>query len=138
MSSRKRGRYSFSLNDSVVRPGAIKKNRPRSRVILLLMVLVVVGVGAYYALGSKPDGLLGYLPFPKKLILLRFEHNGQEVVLLPDSQCLMNPRDTLQLVQVKTDGWLSWGVRVASSDMDAKAIQKKGAVVRDQIGRAHV
>ena len=70
--------------------------------------------------------------FPTKLVALHFQHNGQELLLPPDSQVIVNPRDTLRLVQIRTDGWLSWGTRVVSSDVDVKSISRKpGVTIQD-------
>ena len=54
------------------------------------------------------------------------------MLLLPDSQVVVNPRDTLQLAAVKTDGWLSWGTRVVSDEVDIRPVTTNlGAVIRD-------
>jgi len=70
--------------------------------------------------------------FPTKLVAVDFQHNGQELILLPDSQVILNPRDSLLLVGVKTDGWLSLGTRVVSTDVDLRQIGRKpGIIIKD-------
>ncbi len=98
----------------------------------MLLVLILLGGVAYVVFSSGPPGVVAsYMPFPKKLVALRFLHNGQEVILLPDSQCQLNPRDSLQLLEIRTDGWLSWGVSVDSTEMNAKVLWKKPVVIKD-------
>lgn len=111
-----------------------KKKEPKkssARLVVLVLILVLTLGGAIYLYIATPGGLTAFLPFPKKLEALRFLHNGHEVSLSPDSQLVVNPRDTLQLLQVETDGWPSLGTRVVSSEMEVKAITKKPGVIRD-------
>lgn len=132
MSSKRRGKYSFNLDDSVVRSRAVRKKGGFGRWVILVLLLAVLTGSVYYLLTSESsDGLASYLPFPKKLVALRFQHNGQEVVLVPDSQVVLNPRDSLQLLEIRTDGWLSWGTRATSAEMNVKAISGKPAVIKD-------
>lgn len=131
MSSKRRGGYPYILSDSVGQPRDGKKRRGLGRLIVLVL-LAVAAVVAVWQLGSKAVGGLGsFTPFPNKLIALRFLHNGQEVILLPDSQCVLNPRDTLKLLDIQTDGWVSWGAKVVSTDVDIRSIKRKGVVIRD-------
>lgn len=112
------------------RKGDDRRKSP-TRLIVLIVILALTLSAATFFFMTHEGGLASFMPFPKKLIALRFQHNGQEVLLLPDSQVLVNPRDTLQLVQVKTDGVLSWGTKVVSSEMDVRSISRKPAVIRD-------
>ncbi|HOI95255.1 MAG TPA: tetratricopeptide repeat protein [Syntrophobacter fumaroxidans] len=132
MGSRKRGKYSFNLDESVVRNRSVKKGGGIGRWIVLFVLLAVLA-GSVYSLviTGSADDLASYLPFPKKLVALRFQHNGQEVLLLPDSQVVLNPRDSLRLLEIQTDGWVSWGTKVASPEMNVKAISNKPAVIQD-------
>lgn len=119
--------YPYGSAGSVYR-GSKKKDKepkPSRRLIVPIVViflLVAIAAGAYMT--TREGGLSSILPFPTKLIALRFQHNGQEVILTPDQQVTVNPRDTLQLVQVKTDGLLSWGTRVVSADLDVRKLSK--------------
>lgn len=133
MASGRRGKYSLNLDDARMKSaGERKKKSSWKGFVLLILVLIVLGGSAYVFFGSAPMGGVGsYLPFAKKLVALRFLHNGQEVVLLPDSQCVLNPRDSLQLLEIQTDGWLSWGTNVSSGDMNAKALWNKAVVIKD-------
>jgi tetratricopeptide (TPR) repeat protein len=137
MSSKKRGKYSINLDDSVVRSRAVERKKGGlGRWVVLVVVLAVLTGSVYYLLTSESaDGLASYLPFPKKLVALRFQHNGQEVVLVPDSQVVLNPRDSLQLLEIQTDGWLSWGTKATSGEMNVKAISSKPAVIKDMFPR---
>ncbi len=112
------------------RKGDDRRKSP-TRLIVLIVILALTLSAATFFFMTHEGSLASFMPFPKKLIALRFQHNGQEVLLLPDSQVLVNPRDTLQLVQVKTDGFLSWGTKVVSSEMDVRSISRKPAVIRD-------
>ncbi|MHC1726841.1 MAG: tetratricopeptide repeat protein [Syntrophobacteraceae bacterium] len=107
-----------------------KKKKPPRRIIIVLVLVLLLGSGLAWLITSE-GGVASLLPFPKKLVALRFQHNGQEVLLLPDSQVMVNPRDSIHLTQIKTDGWLSLGTRVVSADMDVKAITKRPAIIRD-------
>lgn len=112
------------------RKGDDRRKSP-TRLIVLIVILALTLSAATFFFMTHEGSLASFMPFPKKLIALRFQHNGQEVLLLPDSQVLVNPRDTLQLVQVKTDGFLSWGTKVVSSEMDVRSISRKPAVIKD-------
>lgn len=125
--------YPYGSPGSFYRGGREKekknKKSPR-RIIIALVIVLLLGGGLAWVVTSE-GGVASLLPFPKKLVALRFQHNGQEVLLLPDSQVLLNPRDSLHLTQIKTDGWLSLGTRVVSADMDTRAITKRPVTMRD-------
>jgi tetratricopeptide (TPR) repeat protein len=114
--------------------GGKEKKQPSSHRLLIIVVFALVfALGAAFAFYMTRDhGVSSLTIFPTKLVALHFQHNGQEMLLLPDSQVIVNPRDSLQLIRIKTDGWLSWGTRVASSDVDVKSISKKpGVIIKD-------
>ncbi len=127
--------YPYGAPGSIYRGGGEKGKKPQSspRVLIVAVVVLIFALGAVCALLLSRGGSDSPLTiFPTKLVALLFQHNGQELILLPDSQVIVNPRDTLQLVQLKTDGWLSWGTKVASSDVDVKAISRKpGVTIKD-------
>lgn len=124
--------YPYGSTGSFYRGGRRNEKKPKksARLIVLLVALVLV-IGAAGFLFTRDGGLASMLPFPKKLVALRFQHNNQEILLLPDSQVIVNPKDSIQLIQIKTDGWLSWGTRLASSDLDAKAVSKRPVVIKE-------
>lgn len=132
--SKKRGGYPYGSSGSLYRTGTDKETKRRLPIIRIFLVLLLLaslsGTAVFFA-KTREGGLASFLPFPTKLMALRFQHNGQEVLLLPDSQVVVNPRDSVQLVQIKTDGWLSWGTRVVSYDMDVKGITKRPTIIRD-------
>ncbi len=107
-----------------------KEKKPRSSghgraIVIGVVVLALLGAALFFLL---PKGKI----FPGRLMALNFLHNGQDMLLLPDSQVVINPRDTLQLTAVKTDGWLSWGTRVVSPEVDIKPLTTPpGMVIRD-------
>jgi tetratricopeptide (TPR) repeat protein len=113
--------------------GKEKKQRSSHRLLIIVIFALVFALGTAFAFFMTMDrGLSSLTIFPTKLIALHFQHNGQELLLLPDSQVIVNPRDSLQLVRIRTDGWLSWGTRVVSSDVDVKPISKKpGVIIKD-------
>jgi tetratricopeptide (TPR) repeat protein len=132
--SPKRG-YPYGSAGSFYRGEGQREKKPRSSsrlaIILILFIVLLLGAAGAYVL-TREGGISSIKIFPTKLIALLFQHNGQELILLPDSQVIVNPRDSLQLLQIKTDGWLSWGTRVVSSDVDLKPIGKKpGATIKD-------
>jgi tetratricopeptide (TPR) repeat protein len=90
-----------------------------------VLVLALLGAALVYFV---PKGKI----FPTKLIALGFMQDGREMLLTPDSQVVVNPRDTLQLTTIKTNGWLSWGTRVVSPQVDLRPVTTNpGVVIRD-------
>jgi tetratricopeptide (TPR) repeat protein len=130
----KRG-YPYGSPGSFYHGGREKEKKPRSshRLLIIVIFALVFALGAVFTFFMTRDGGVSSLTiFPAKLIALHFQHNGQELLLLPDSQVIVNPRDSLQLVRIRTDGWLSWGTRVVSSDVDVKQVSRKpGVIIRD-------
>lgn len=134
MSKKRRDGLYYSLDEMPSRsPNSYTPERRRSvPVMVWILIACLLGGGAFFVLSNSPlETVASYLPFPKKLIAVRMKHNGQEVILLPDSQGVINPRDSLQLLEAQTDGWVSWGVRVVSSDVNVEAMREKAAVIRD-------
>ncbi len=132
MSPKRHGGYSYSLDESVTRSAKRKKQSRFLSVLLWLLLLTVVGAAGLFVLyPSLLSTATSYLPFPKELVAMRLLHNGKEVILLPDTQCLVNPRDSLQLLQVKTDGWVSWGTKVVATDVDVRALRAQPRTFRE-------
>jgi tetratricopeptide (TPR) repeat protein len=96
-------------------------------VALLLLILVVIGaIGAavrYWGWGGAV--------FPKQLVALRLQLNGKEVILMPGTQVILNPRDILQIDEIQTDGWLSWGTRLAATELDPRVLRRKSITIRE-------
>lgn len=131
--SRNRGGYPYGPPGSLYRLGTnedAKRRPPVIRILLVLLLLAILSSAIFFA-RTRVGGVASLLPFPTKLLALRFQHNGQEVLLLPDSQVVVNPRDSLQLLQIKTDGWLSWGTRLVAYDTDLRRITKHLALISD-------
>ncbi len=133
MSSKRRGGYPYSLEDSITAPAPRKPPSRKSRagrlrwVALLLLVLVVIG-----AIGAAVKVLgWGETVFPKQLVALRLQLNGKEVILMPGTQVILNPRDTLQIDEIQTDGWLSWGTRLAATELDPRVLRRKSIRIRE-------
>jgi tetratricopeptide (TPR) repeat protein len=131
----KRG-YPYGSHGSFYRGGGKDDKKPPSstpRLLIIVIIAAVVALGAVFAFFMTREGGISSLTFfPTKLVALHFQHNGQELLLPPDSQVIVNPRDSLRLVQIRTDGWLSWGTRVVSADVDVKPMTRKlGAVIQD-------
>lgn len=129
----RKGGYQYGSTGSVYRGGKGKEPKSgKSPLLIALIAALVLGIaGGGFFLATRESGFGSFALFPKKLAAIRFQHNSQEVLLLPDQQVIVNPRDSLQLMQIKTDGWLSWGTRVISSDMDVKRMTKAPMVIRD-------
>jgi tetratricopeptide (TPR) repeat protein len=130
----KRG-YPYGSPGSFYRGGGENEKKPPSspRLLIAAIVVLVVALGAVFAfVMTRESGVSSLTFFPTKLVALHFQHNGQELLLPPDSQVIINPRDSLRLVQIRTDGWLSWGTRVVSADVDVKSISRKpGVTIKD-------
>lgn len=133
---KKRGTYPYSLEDPL---GHFRGTRPKKRksvgpLLLFLLLISILAGGAAFLLAKPnlmPNGIAAHLPFPKKMVALRVLNNGQEALLLPDTQCVLNPRDSFQIVEIKTDGWLSIGTKLVSPEMNAGALRDKGTAIRD-------
>lgn len=112
-----------------------KKGRQRRKIgrILVPVILLIAAVAAgYMYLPSNPlDRVIGSLPLPKQLVGVKFEWNGQELLLPPDGSKVLNPRDTLSLIGIVTDGWVSWGAKVVSPELDLKVLKGRTLNVRD-------
>jgi len=109
-----------------------KKRPSSSRLLIIVLFVVVFASGAASVFFMTGGGVPSFRIFPTKLVAVHFQHNGQELLLLPDSQVIVNPRDSLQLAGVKTDGWLSLGTRVVSSDIELRQIGKRpGVILKD-------
>lgn len=136
MSPKKRGGYAYSLEDTptVSGPRKPEKQRPpsgKSTKWVVAGIVLTVLVAALGFLLTASTGLSSLSPFPKELVALRLQLNGKEVILMPGTQCMVNPKDSLRLQEVKTDGWLSWGVRLVSSDLDTKVIRERTVFIKD-------
>ncbi len=124
---KRRSGYPYGSPGSFYRGSTEKPKSPKnSRMVVLVVALVLVSVAAGLFFAARNAS--SFAIFPKKLLALRFQHNGQEVLLLPDQQVIVNPRDSLNLVQIRTDGWLSWGTRVVSSDTNRKITQNMNII----------
>lgn len=133
MSTKRRGGYAYSLDDTIA-PSASRKpppRKPRSGGLRWIVIpvaivagMVLVGFGLYLFGGGGPV-------FPSQLVAFRLHLNGREVILMPDSQVILNPRDTLQINEVQTDGWLSWGTKLVATEIDPHVFQQKPVTIRE-------
>ncbi len=138
MSTRKRRDYPYSVSEvdltqSYGRLPRKEKRRIRGRHIVLPLLAVIVIITLYSLVFSKIIGKIDFSPFAKTLKALRFHHNGQEVILTPDSQVVVNPRDTLHLLDIQTDGLVSWGTKVAAPDVDLGPMMSKSHTIREML-----
>ena len=137
MANKRRSSYPYSVEQpfrqpAIRRPPIKKKKRRRFSPVAVILLLIVLGSTLTLVFSQVArDALISYLPFPKKLVALRLQHNGKEVILMPGSQCVLNPRDSVQLLEVQTDGWVSWGTRVAASELDASQIRQGPVAIKD-------
>jgi tetratricopeptide (TPR) repeat protein len=90
----------------------------------ILAGMVLVGAGLYLFGG-------GGAIVPSQLVAFRLHLNGKEVILMPDSQVILNPRDTLQIDEVQTDGWFSWGTRLVATELDPGVFRQKPVAIRE-------
>ena len=132
----KRG-YPYGSPGSFYRGGGENKEKPppsHNLLIIIAVVVIVLALGAAFAfVMTKETGISSLTFFPSKLVALHFQHNGQELLLPPDAQVIVNPRDSLRLVEIRTDGWLSWGTRVVSADVDVKSMSRKPGVTIQEL-----
>ncbi|MCU0574096.1 MAG: tetratricopeptide repeat protein [Syntrophobacteraceae bacterium] len=133
MSPKRRGGYPYSLDDSISvpaprKPPSRKPGAGRLRwVTISLLILAVVGAvvaGASY-LGW------GSAVLPKQLVALRLQLNGKEVILMPESQVVLNPRDVLRIDEIQTDGWLAWRTRLVATEVDLRELGKRPVAIRE-------
>ena len=137
MAKRSRGSYPYSMErpfpqQAMRRPPLKKKKRSRFPAVMMVLALVLVGsILTVIFSETVRQALISALPFPKKLVAMRLQHNGKEVILMPGSQCVLNPRDTVQLLELQTDGWVSWGTQVAASTFDASRLRQDPVAFKD-------
>lgn len=139
MSSKRRGGYAYSLEDaptvSGAGPGPRKPDRKKSpsgkKTIWVVAGVTAALLAVLVVAFTAASGFSSFSPFPKELVALRLQLNGKEVILMPGTQCMVNPKDTMQLQEIKTDGWLSWGVRLVSTDLDTRVIRERPVVIKD-------
>lgn len=109
-----------------------RKSRPTSAVKIAVGVAVVMGLmaaaqvywGIFDTLGSR-------LPLPHRLDHILLEVNAKPETLPADGERILNPRDAVRLLGVKTDGWFSWGVKLRAEELDFQRLRAMPAVVRD-------
>jgi tetratricopeptide (TPR) repeat protein len=137
MVNKKRGNYRYSIERSFPqqaarRPPVKKKKRRPLRAAAMFFLIILIGSLAVLVFSSAVrDSITAMMPFPKKMLALRLTLNGKEVILMPGSQGVLNPRDALQLLEVQTDGWAPWGTRVVSSDFDVARMRKEPVAIKD-------
>jgi len=137
MANRRRGNYPYSIERSFPQqatrrpPVKKKKRRPLRAVAMVFLVLLIGGLAVLVFSSGARNAITSVMPFPKKLVALRLTINGKEVILMPGSQGVLNPRDSLQLLEVQTDGWASWGTRVNSSDLDVSRMRKEPVAIKE-------
>lgn len=138
MTNRRRGTYPYSIEGTFATPKRypVKKKRPKRErpwlaVLWVAALLIALGAIAVVFSSGVRHTVISWLPFPEKLVALRLQHNGKEVILMPGTQVILNPRDSLQFVEAQTDGRLSWGTRITASDFDLKLITKAPQAIKD-------
>jgi len=120
----------FHLPGSPVRP--VKGRRPsrKSLYLAVLVIILVVGVALLFTTrGSLRQSLLRILPVPQQLLSIQLLHNDKEISLEANSELVLNPRDTLRIVHVKTDGWFQWGTRLVAPDFSTESIRKQAVSI---------
>ncbi len=137
MANRRRGSYPYSTErpfsqPAIRRPPVKKKKRRRFPLVMMVLLLILVGSTLTLVFSEAArHAVISVMPFPKKLVALRLQLNGKEVILMPGSQCVLNPRDSIQLLEVQTDGWVSWGTRVTAPELDAARMRKEPVAFKD-------
>jgi tetratricopeptide (TPR) repeat protein len=130
IASMRRRTTPFHLPGSPVRP--VKRRRPSRKFHYLGALVIILMVGAsflFIAKGSLGQSLLRVLPVPHQLLTIQLLHSDKEIWLDANSELVLNPRDTLQIVQVKTDGWFQWGTRLVASDFSTGSIRNQAVSI---------
>ena len=133
MARRGRG-YNYRLDNSLIFTRK-KKKRGIGRYLLPLILLLAGGAAYFYFSDARPtfnvSSISSYLPLPRKLESVTFLLNGREVKVEPNTELTLNPADSLELLKVQTDGWISWGVKAVSSDFDANVLNDKQVTIKE-------
>lgn len=137
MAKKRRGNYPYSIERSypqqaIRRPPAKKKERHTLQNLGVGLLILLIGTTLVLVFSpTARDTVMSIMPFPKELVALRLQHNGKEVILMPGSQCVLNPRDSVQVLEIQTDGWPSWGTRVISAAVDASQMSQGPVAIKD-------
>jgi len=109
-----------------------KKRRAAPGVTLAVGAAVVAGLIVLAQIRWNLLGALAaHLPAPHRLEELVLEVNAKRETIPADGEKILNPRDAVRFVGVKTDGWFSWGVKVRAAELDFNRVRSKPAVLRD-------
>lgn len=110
-----------------------RKRSPAARGLKFIVgAAVVAGVIAFGQVRWKVlESVAAHLPVPHRLQELVLEVNAKQEIIPADGEKIVNPRDAVRFVGVKTDGWFSWGVKVRASELDFQRVRTKAAVLRD-------
>lgn len=129
----------FTRNPRTETPDDGSLFRPRKRkggaapgVRIAVGAAVVVGlIVAAQVRWNILGAFAAHLPGPHRLKEIVLEVNAKAETLPADGQKVLNPRDAVRFVGVKTDGWFSWGVKLGSAELDFQKLRKKARVLRD-------
>jgi tetratricopeptide (TPR) repeat protein len=126
IASMRRRTSPFQLPGSPVRP--VKSRWPSRKVIYLVALLIILMVAAsllFTTSGTPRQSLLRILPVPHQLLTIQLLHNDKEISLDANSELVLNPRDTLRILHVQTDGWFQWGTRLAASGFAVENVRNQ-------------
>ena len=123
---RKRSKdYPYLLGDPLLKS---RKKSPWASLFKGLLLLGILGGGIYLLWSFHPfipSQLASRLPLPRQLLSIEMLHNGEKTILRPREDRIFNPVDTLGLLKVNTDGWISRGVQVASREIDLEPVRDR-------------
>jgi len=115
----------------------VRRKSPRGRTNLVFRFLKILTLLAFLGICSAGalifaqvitiDSLYKRAPLvPHSIKSLEFEVNGKETIsCTPNNHCVFSPDDVLSITAVKTDGKITWGMRLHSDLMDVELLRSQ-------------
>lgn len=121
---RNRSPYRF---DPMLNPNRRQRFSPVG-ILAAVLVLSLCAAGAVFlSWGDQwqlPTGWIKRLPFPGRLTGVELRVNGAPQTVAAAATLVLNPRDTLQIGSLHTDGWWSKGVRLECAEFDLEPMRQ--------------
>lgn len=113
-----------------------RPRRRKSRASKAIKVTIATAAGLAVLVSAELNwnlfgDLLARLPVPHRLEAVLVEVNGKTQEISPEAEEVFNPRDAIRWLGVRTDGWVAWGVKIRSADLDLSRVKREPKVLRD-------